>query len=161
MKIRVSFSYNMFDMELRDWQISLLKSIDWKNPVNAIIELANAGISLSSILPSSYHTGAVLNIATHVTKLVRVTASLGMNHPSKDFGTDVMAAIMYLTGKTSVSSNDFREGRIYRFVYKGGTKPNEKRLVKVTGVFSTYMDGEANEGARRYSYDKITDVEEV
>lgn len=145
-KTKVQFVYpmNAFQLNLSSSDVNswLFRCVDWDCPIEAIYELKRNGFDVSTMEGSAVCVNVMPN---------RVSVN-GQTY------SNVLSALLSLFSKNNVR---FKTGKVYRLVYDGGSRHGERRLVKVTGIGTTYIDVEDGPGVRRYSLNKIRDVEEV
>lgn len=152
-RIQIYYPLNGFEIvatnnHIVDWLINT-SVVSWRCPLQAIYDLRVSGVTLNTIKGMSTKWISVLNDGTAV---------VHEDAKTKKFNS-VQEAISYFTRGIV----KFKVGKMYRFIYNGGTRQGQKRAVKVDDVMSTYIavtDLDTGE-ARNYTLSKISDAEEI
>lgn len=152
-KIQIYYPTNSFeiDVDLSRHDYYIRHMVQWDNPISAISTLSSYGIPVQEVKKGSPNyitvTGDRKTVCVYVSNKGPIPYS------------NVYSAIVSLCKPYQ----PFKTGKMYRFIYDGGTRSGMKRAVKIDSVNSTYIaatDLDTGE-ARNYTLSKIRCAEEI
>lgn len=129
-----------------DYQLGYAEGISC--PFELISELMEAGVSLD--LYKKYDQDARI--------LVNSINCVYLDNSTKEY-TSIYKALVAAWDKTP----KFKVGKMYRFIYNGGTRSGIKRAVKVKTVSPTLINAEDLDTGdiKNYSFTKMESIEEI
>lgn len=152
MKIQIYYPGNSFEFDWSDGFLGFGYEYisDWNDPFLTIYDLISGGHDIRQIKKTE---------DSYVVVNGNGKAIVYEGFGSKTF-KNAKAAILSIVKK---DGKNFESGKMYRFIYDGGTRKGQKRAVKVESSHATYIKAvDLDTGdCRTYSLDKIKNAEEI